>query len=145
MKGGIAAIVVALVVIYVGAQALTAYRTKGELAQTVRKFLDFVDEKSIPTVKRDLARDAEKIGIKLSPDNIYITYEDTDIQSAAQRLVGGKLGAQFQNKRVVITVRYTAHIAMLPVPLEVSEFKITQVAAPVIPPSRAAQELLDSP
>ncbi|MCG3149511.1 MAG: hypothetical protein PCFJNLEI_02974 [Verrucomicrobiae bacterium] len=145
MRSAIVTVVVALVVIYIGAQALTVYRAKGELRQTVKRYLDFVDDNNSAEVKRDLVRDAQKLGVTLSPDNIHITYGDTDVQSAAQQLVGRKLGAQYHNKRVVITVRYTAHVVMLPVALEVSEFKITQVSAPVIPPSREVQELLDTP
>jgi len=137
-------VIVALAVIYIGAQAMTVYKAKGDLATKVEHYLDFVDEKSMDAVKRDLVGDAKKLGIALSPDNIYITYEDTDIQSMAQKLVGKKLGAQYHNKRVVITVRYTAHIALLPLAREVSEFKIVQVAAPVIPPSKQVQELLDT-
>ncbi|MEI6083479.1 MAG: hypothetical protein WCS70_04180 [Verrucomicrobiota bacterium] len=138
-------ILVIVAVFYVGAQALTVYKVKDDLAKQTQHYLDFVDEKSMADVKRDLAAEAKKLGITLSPDNIYITYEDTDIQSMAQRIVGRKLGAQYSNKRVVITVRYTAHIALLPLAQEVSEFKIVQVAAPVIPANKQAQELLDTP
>ena len=138
-------VIVALVVLYLGVQVMTTFKAKADLADVVKHYLDFVDEKSVTSVKQDLARDAQKLGIALVPEHIYITYEDTDIQSMAQRIVGGKLGAQYQNKRVVITAQYTASIAWLPFAQEVSEFKIVQVAAPVIPPTKQAQEVLDTP
>ena len=80
----------------------------------------------------------------ISPaNNIDIVYEDSDLPSIPQRLVG-RLGAQFANKRVGISLRYVASVMGLPVHQQISASKIRQVAAPVIQPSKAAQELLDN-
>lgn len=138
-------VLVVLGIIYTGTQALTVYKAKEDLSVRVKHYLDFVDEKSTNEVKTHLVQDAQKLGLALAADNIYITYEDTDIQSMAQQIVGHRLGAQYKNKRVVITLRYTAHVVGVPVAQEVSEFKIVQVAAPVLPPTKQAQELLDTP
>ena len=143
MRGFI--IVVILVVLgYAGTQTLTAFKVKGDLTTKVQHYLDLVDAKSIESVKRDLTKDAKELGVTLAPENIVIGYEDTDVQSLAQKMVGGKLGAQFQNKKVTIVVRYTARIALVSVGQQITEMKYVQVAAPVIPPTKAAQELLDS-
>jgi len=141
------AIVITTVVVMVfcaGLQVLTTFKTNSDLSDLAKRYLELVDGKSAVSVKQDLARDAQKLGVTLAPEHIQITYEDTDIQSMAQRIVGRKLGAQYQNKRVGIVIHYTAHIALLPFAQEVAEMKIIQVAAPVIPPTKQAQELLDS-
>ena len=120
------------------------YKAKSDLAGRVGHYLDMVDEKSIESVKNDLVTDAKKFEIELSPADINIVYEDTDQRTVAQHMVGNRLGAQFVNKRVVITARYRAKILGLPVSQEVMDSHIRSVAAPVMPPSKATQELLDS-
>ncbi len=144
MKKPIVIVVILIVVFYAGTQAMTMFKVKGEFTTKVERQLDFVDETNQADVKKTLIEEAKKLEIPLRAENIYITYEDTDIQSYAQRVVGGKLGATFKNKRVVITAQYKYPIAAIPVDQEVSTFKIRQVQAPQLPPSKAAQEVLDS-
>ena len=83
-------------------------------------------------------------GGELAPDDIQFQYKDTDIESYAQRLVGGKIGAQFKNKLVIITVQYTARVLFIPFQQEISRQKVRQVEAPRIPVNQATQELLDA-
>ena len=137
-------IIALILVVTLTVQVSTMYKAKGDLENRVEYRLDFVDEASIESVKRDLIADAEKLGIQLSPAKIGILYQDTDQLQFAQKIVGGKLGAQFHNKQVGINVEYDAHILGLPVHQRVTATKIKQVAAPSLPPRDAAQELLDS-
>ncbi len=144
MRKPIVIVVILIVLFYFGTQTMTMFKVKGEFEPKVERQLDFVDEKNQADVKKTLIDEAKKLGITLAPENIYITYEDTDVQSYAQRVVGSKLGAQFKNKRVVITTQYKYPVAAIPVEQEVSKYKIRQVEAPQLPPSKAAQEVLDS-
>lgn len=144
MSGFIKFAIIAGIILYVGTQALKTFKAKGDLTVKVTQYLDQVDARSMNSVKSSLVADAKTMGITLLPDNIQIGYDDTDVQSAAQQIVGGRLGTKFTNKRVTIICRYTAKVVGVPVSLEVNEFKIVQVAAPTYTPHKAAQEVLDS-
>ena len=140
-----AVIVVVLVVLLITGivQASKMWKATSDLQARAEHYLDFVDEKSIDSVKKDLAAEAGKLGIDLPVGNIEIEYKDTEQQTLAQKIVGGKLGAQFTNKLVHIGARYTAHILLVPITQTVSASHIRQVAAPVLPPSKATRELLE--
>ena len=144
MRSTIVIVVVLLLAVYGLAQVGTMYRTKGDLEKFVERTLDFVDETTKDSVKADVIQTAHKLGIELSANNIDVVHEDSDLPSIPQRLVG-RLGAQFTNKRVGISLRYVASVIGLPVHQQISASKIRQVAAPVIQPNKATQELLDSP
>ena len=140
----IVVVVLVLLVIAGGVQATKMFKANSDLQGRAEHHLDFVDEKSIDSVKKELVADAEKLGIDLPASNIDIEYKDTDVQSLAQRMVGGRLGAQYTNKSIRITAHYKARILLVPVTQTVDATGIRQVAAPVLPPSKATQELLDS-
>jgi hypothetical protein len=141
-----AVIVIVLVVLLLTGvvQASKMWKATIDLQTRAEHYLDFVDENSFDSVKKDLVSDASKMGIDLPVGNIEIEYKDTEQQTLAQKLVGGKIGAQFTNKLVHIGAHYTAHILLIPVTQTVSASHIRQVAAPVLPPNKATQELLDS-
>jgi hypothetical protein len=143
MKALIVIVIVVLLLTGV-VQGSKMWKANSDLQARAEHYLDFVDEKSLDGVKKDLAADAAKLGIDLPVDNIGIEYKDTEQKTYAQKIVGGKLGAQFTNKFVHIAAHYTAHILLIPVTQTVDARHIRQVAAPVLPPSKATQELLDS-
>lgn len=145
MRNLIVVIVIVLLAVYGVVEYSTMLKRRQELQTRVTRYLAFVDEQSIGSVRQDLIREARQLDIHLTPEDIHITYEDTDVQSAAQKLVGSRLGAQYKNKRVVITIQYRASVAGIPVSQTVSDYAIRQVAAPVSPPRRELQELLDMP
>ena len=136
--------VVLLLSIYAIAQAGAMYRAKGDLETFIQRTLDFVDDTAKESVKSDIIQAAHKLGIEVLAGNIDVVCEDSDAPTIPQRLVG-RLGAQFTNKRVVISLRYVAHVMGLPVHQQITASKIRQVAAPVMHPNKATQELLDSP
>jgi len=143
MKALIIIVIVVLLITGV-VQASKMWKATSDLQARAEHYLDFVDEKSFDGVKKDLVADAGKLGIDLPVDNIEIEYKDTEQKTLAQKMVGGKLGTQFSNKLVHIGAHYTAHVLLIPVTQTVSASHIRQVAAPVLPPSKAMQELLDS-
>jgi hypothetical protein len=143
MKALIVVVIVVLLITGV-VQASKMWKATSDLQARAEHYLDFVDEKSFDSVKQGLSADAAKLGIDLPVSNIDIEYKDTEQRTLAQKMVGGKLGAQFTNKFVHIGAHYTAHILLIPVTQTVSASHIRQVAAPVMPPSKATQELLDS-
>lgn len=144
MRAMIVVVVIAALVIAVTVQVSKMYKAKGDLETRVEHYLDMVDEKSIESVKNELVGEAKKFEIDLVPGNINIQYEDTDQRTVAQHMVGNRLGAQFNNKRITIVVQYRARILGWPVGQEITAARIRQVAAPTTPPSKAVQELLDS-
>jgi hypothetical protein len=143
MKAFIVIVIVALLLTGV-VQASKMWKANTDLQARAEHYLDFVDETSMESVKKDLAADAKKFDIDLPTRNINISYQDTDQRNMAQKMVGGRLGAQFTNKLITITAHYTARILLVPVTQTVDVHRIRQVAAPVLPPSKATQELLDS-
>ena len=144
MRNTIVAVVGVLLAIYLTMQLSTMYKAKGDLAGRVDYRLDFVDEQSKESVKRDLVEDARKFGIELRPANIDIVYADTEQQTVAEKMVGSRLGAQFKNKQVGISARYEVRILGVPISQTVTASKLKQVAAPVLPPRKEVQDLLDS-
>ena len=137
-------VVIALVLVgYAAVQASTAYKAHTDLAQRVEYHLDFVDASSIASVKQDIVHDARKLRIDLRPSDIRIIYEDTEQRSVAQQIVGRRLGTQFVNKRIVISVHYPVRILGIPFSQDITRSKIKQVEAPRMPTPPAVQELLD--
>jgi hypothetical protein len=137
-------VVILLVVLGYGfVQGLNVFKAKSDFAARVEHQLDFVSEGSTDSVKQDLVQEAQKFGIELAPANIRITYEDTDVRSVAQQIVGNKLGTQFTNKRVTISLRYNAHILGIPFNQEITQSKIKQVGAPRMPMRSEERQLLD--
>jgi hypothetical protein len=138
-------VVVTVVLLITGVvQGSRMFKANTDLQTRAEYYLDFVDEKSFDSVKKDLAADAGKMDIDLPVGNINIEYTDTDQRTMAQKMVGGRLGAQFTNKMIRISAHYTARILLIPFTQTVDAHHIRQVAAPVLPPSKATQELLDS-
>ena len=122
-------IIVLLIVVlggYAVAQFSTAYKAKSDLEQRVEYHLDFVDETALTSVKQDIIHDAQKFGVALTPANINILYENTDMQTLAQKLTA-KTGAQFVNKRVAIEVHYTARVVGMPLAQEIAKSKLKKV------------------
>lgn len=143
MRSTIVIVVLLLLAVYGLAQFGTMYRTKGDLETFVQRTLDFVDETAKESVKTDIVQAAHKLGITVLAGNIDVVYEDSDAPTIPQRLVG-RLGVQFTNKRVGISLRYVTSVMGLPVHQQINAAKIRQVAAPVIQPNKTTQELLDS-
>jgi hypothetical protein len=128
MKGAIVLIVALVVIGYVGVKFGTMVKSRSDLVERVQYRLDFVDETSIAAVKEDLVRDAKGLGIELVPDNIRITYTDTEQRTLPQKIVGGRV-AEFVNKQIVINVHYVVRILGVPFPQEIGLHKIKQVQA----------------
>jgi hypothetical protein len=71
--------------------------------------------------------EARKLGIELSPSDIQIKYEDTDVRSVAQQYTARI--ATFVNKRAEIKLSYNAYLAVIPLREEIEDFKIRQIQA----------------
>jgi hypothetical protein len=128
-------VLVVLVIGYIGVQAVTMIRNNIELSERVEYRLDFVDEQSIEQVKKDIVEDARQRGVEVLTSDITILYEDTQQLTVPQKMVTGKV-ATFQNKRIVITVKYRPKVAGFIVPQEIVRSKIKQVAATNLSPSQ---------
>jgi hypothetical protein len=137
-------VIVLLVIGYGFVQGLNVYKAKGDFAGRVERELNFVDGNSMDAAKQELVQEAQKFGIALVPENIRITYEDTEQHTVAQQLVGKRLGAQFTNKRITINVRYTARILGIPVGEDITASTIKQVEAPRMPTTPEQRQLLDA-
>ena len=144
MRSTIVIVVLLLLAVYGLAQVGTMFRAKGDLETFVQRTLDFVDETTKESVKNDISQTAYTLGITVIVSNIDVVYEDSDEPTIPQRLTG-RLGTQFINKRVVISLRYVAHVMSVPVHQQITKSEFRQVAAPVVQPNKATQELLDSP
>ncbi|NQU09247.1 hypothetical protein HQ590_00530 [bacterium] len=140
MKGWLIGIVLAGLVTYGGIQVASILTAKSDLARRVERHLDFVDENSSDSVREDLVREAQRLGIELNPGDIHIIYRDTERQSYPQRVVGGI--ADFTNKRVEITLRYEASFFGLGWSQEVAASKIRQIQVRRKSPSPEYEELL---
>jgi hypothetical protein len=143
MRNALILVIVLAVAGYAVVQASTAYKAHTDLAQRVEYQLDFVDESSTNAVKQDIVKDAAKVGIELRPHDIRIVYEDTEVRSVAQQIVGGRLGTQFTNKRISITVQYKMHILGIPFAQDITRSKIKQAGAPRMPMRSEERQLLD--
>jgi len=144
MRSTIVIVVLLLLAVYGLAQVGTMYRAKGDLETFAQRTLDFVDETTKESVKTDIIQTAYKLGITVMVSNIDVVYEDSDEPTIPQRLTD-RIGTQFINKRMVISLRYVAHVMGVPVHQQITKSEFRQVAAPVVQPNKATQELLDSP
>ena len=133
-----------VLVVVLSIQLSTMYKAKVDLQNRVEYRLDFVDETSMDSVRQDLVADAGKLGVNITPRNIDLIYQDTDVLSYAQKVVGGRLHVPYKNKQVAINIEYEAHVLGFPVHQRVTASKFRQVSAPEAPTSKAAQEVLDS-
>ena len=124
-------------------QGLNVYKAKSDFAGRVARELNFVDGNSMDSAKQDLVQEAQKFGINLTPDNIRIAYEDTEQRTIAQQLVGKRLGTQFTNKRITISVHYDARILGIPWGQDITSSEIKQVEAPRAPLRPEERQLLD--
>ena len=141
------AFVIVLIIVligYGGVKGMEMFKTKGDFAGRVDKQLNFVSETSMDSVKQDLVADAKKLGIDIVPGDIQIAYEDTEQHTVAQNLVGRKIGVQFVNKRVTISVNYVQHILGIPFHENITQSHIRQVEAPRKETSPEMQQLLDA-
>ena len=143
MRNAIVLVIVVVVAGFAVVQASTVYKAYTDLAARVEHQLDFVDESTTNTVTQEIIRDAGTLGITLQPTDIRIVYEDTEQRSVAQQIVGNRLGTQFTNKRVSISVRYTPHILGIPFSQDITRSKIKQVGAPRMPVPTGERQLLD--
>ena len=139
-------LIILILVVVIGfgfVQSVKVFKAKTDMAARVEHQLDMVDSNSINSVKQTLVQEARDLGVTLIPDNIYITYEDTERRTLAQKIVGNKLGAQFVNKRAAISVHYTARILGFPIAEDISNAHIRQVEAPRMPVPQQERDLLD--
>lgn len=111
---------------FAGVEWTQQWQNKSALGERLTDYLDVVDESSIDQVKQDLIHDARQWGIDLTPEEIQITYRDTERLVASQKLVGRL--AEFQNKEISIDIRYELRVLGLGVAQEVSRSKIRPVA-----------------
>ena len=144
MKNFIIVIIVLVLVGYLVVQVGGIYVSRQSLTKSANDRLDFVDDSSIESVKLDLIKDAEKLGVILVAGNVRILCEDTDQRTYAQQLVGDRIGAQFVNKRVVISIHYTEPVLGIPIASDITASKIKQIKAIAPAPQRAAQEIMNS-
>ena len=96
------------------------------------------------TVKQSVIADAKGLGIDITTNDIQITYEDTEQTTVAQSLVSKKIGVDFINKRVNITVDYVQRILGIPSHQSVTQTRIRQIQAPRKQSSPEMQQLLDA-
>ena len=143
MKG----LIIAVVVVAIGyglVQWMEIFKANSDFADKLDHQLNFVNETSMNTVKQSVIADAKALGIDVTPNDIHIAYEDTEQQTVAQNLVGRKIGVDFVNKRVSITVDYVAHILGIPCHENVTQSGIRQVQAPRKRASPELEQLLDA-
>jgi hypothetical protein len=143
MKGFIIAVIV-LAIGYGAVQWMEIFKANSDFAEKVDGQLNFVDEHSMDTVKQSVVGDAKALGIEITTNNVRITYEDTEQQSVAQGLVSKKIGVDFINKRVSITVDYVQRILGIPSHQSVTQTRIRQIQAPRKQSSPEMQQLLDA-
>ena len=125
MKNLIIVVAVLVLIGYAVSQWVNNFKAKSDLAARVTEQLNFVDENSQPAVKQKLVDEAHKVGIALVPDNIQISYEDTDQQTMAEHFTAKV--ATFVNKRVTIRLSYTARLAGIPLHQEIMDSHIRQI------------------
>lgn len=133
MRGVLWLVIGLLIVGYAAIQAGKIITTRAEFEKRVNYRLDFVDDASVATVKNDLVLDAGKLGITVRPEDIHITYADTDRATYPQK-VAGMTFAKFVNKLVSISLRYEMRMFGIPVRQEIAAHKIKTVQ--VVVPSR---------
>jgi hypothetical protein len=143
MKGLIIGVVV-VVLGYGMVQWMNNFKANTDFAARVDGQLNFVDENSMDKVRQDVVADAKALGIDITTNDVRIAYEDTEQQSVAENLVGKKIGVDFTNKRVTITVDYTQHILGISSHQTVTKTRIRQVQAPRKQVSPEMQQLLDA-
>jgi ABC-type molybdate transport system ATPase subunit len=143
MKGIIIAVIL-LAIGYGFVQWVEIFKANADFAEKVDGQLNFVSENSMDSVKQSVIADAKSLGIDITTNDIQIAYEDTEQQSVAQNLVSKKVGVDFVNKRVSITVDYVQHILGIPSHQSVTQTRIRQVQAPRKQSSPEMQQLLDA-
>jgi hypothetical protein len=124
-------------------QFSTAYKAQTDLGELVERQLGFVDDASLKTVARAVVREAEKLGIKLTPNDVRVLYRDSDRQTIAQKYVSQPLHTQFLNKEAVIEVRYTARVLGFPVKQEVTRSRLHQQRVIRPDPNGQLNQVLD--
>jgi len=144
MKTTIVIVALMFLAIYGVVQVSTMYRAHGDLETSVQHTLDAVDENAKDSVKPGIVEAAHKLGIEVLPGDIDVVCENTDVQPFQQRVVSKPLHAKANNLRVTISLHYVARVIGWPVPQQITVFTVRH-APMVIQPSKATQELLDSP
>jgi hypothetical protein len=143
MKGFIIAVVV-VVIGYGVVRWMDVFKANTDFSDRVAHQVDFVDEKSMDTVRQAVIADAKALGIDITADDVHITYEDTDQQTVAQNLVSKKIGVDFVNKLATIKVDYVQHILGIPFHESVAQAHIRSIQAPRKQSSPEMQQLLDA-
>ena len=128
MKKFLIAVVVIGLIGYTVSRWADIDKAKTDLAKVVDQQLNSVDDNSQPAVKQKLVDEAGKLGIELSPADIQIKYEDTDVRSVAQKFTARI--ATFVNKRAEIKLSYNAYlVGMIPLRQEIEDSRIRQIQA----------------
>jgi hypothetical protein len=143
MKG----LIIAVVVVAIGygvVQWMEVFKANSDFAEKVDGQINFVDEHSMDTVKQSVVAAAKALGIEITTNDVRIAYEDTEQATVAQNLVSKKIGVDYMNKRVSITVDYIQHILGIPCHENVTQTRIRQVQAPRKQSSPEMQQLLDA-
>lgn len=143
MKGLIIAVIV-VAIGYGAVQWMEMLKANNDFAEKVDQQVNFVAENTMDTVKQSVIADAKALGINVTTNDIHVTYEDTEQATVAQNLVNKKIGVDFVNKRVSITVDYVQHILGIPCHQQVTETRIRSVQAPRKRESPEMQQLLES-
>lgn len=133
MRGSTKVLLFLLVVGYVGIKAGGLFKADSDFTAGVERQLNSVGDTSMESIKQDIVRDAEKLGIDVKSEDIVIGYQDTELQTLPQRLVGPAV-AQFVNKLASINVHYKLRLLGIPIRQEISTHKIRAVQ--VLPPVR---------
>jgi len=141
---GFLILAVVLLAGYGGIKGMEMFKANGDFTDRVDHQLDFVDENSMDSVKKDLIADAKKLGIDITTNDVHILYEDTEQRTVAQSFVGRKVGVDFINKRIAINVVYVQRILGIPFHQDITRSKIKQVEAPRKQVSPEMQQLLES-
>ena len=121
----IAVLVALLVVGFVSVKLGSIYKRKGDLQKRVEFNLDLVDENSFDQVRQNLVADAKKLNIELDPATINIVYTDVNRAVGTQKYVD-KL-ADFKNKQVAISLKYTERLLGFKLAQEITGSKIKQI------------------
>jgi hypothetical protein len=140
-------IVIVGLVLVIGTAAMqfsTAYKAQSDLGDRVEQQLGHVSDTTLREVASNIVREAGRLGIELSTNNVTVSFRDSNKQTVAQKYVSKPLHAQFLNKEAVIEVRYTARVLGIPFNQEITRSRLQQQSVSRPDPHGELKQVLDA-
>lgn len=129
MRNLIIAVVVLAALAYAVAGASQLWKAHNDFQEKVDQYCGAVTGTNADWIKQTLVNDAKKLGLKLAPGDIQISYKNAQERSLAQSIMGDRLGTQFVNKRATIHCRVVAPVLGLGISQEIDSSRLIQVKA----------------